>query len=100
MRCVGTLLWSGKGLMFHCDDEAAVLVWQNGSCRNKNAMHSIRFLLAQAASGNFILFLRHIAGVDNCIADALSRLQITRFQELAPTVSQCPVPTPPLNSLL
>ncbi len=28
--------------------------------------------------------IRHIAGIDNCIADALSRLQLPKFRSLAP----------------
>ena len=87
--------WSGKRLMFHCDNEAAVLAWRKGSCRNKNAMAIIRFLLAEAASGNYILFIRHIAGVNNAVADALSR-----FRELAPAACSHPVHVPSPSSLL
>ena len=76
--------WQGKRLLFHCDNSAVVSAWQSGTCRNAKAMSLIRFMLAKAAMCNFILYIRHIAGIDNSIADALSRLQVLRFRRLAP----------------
>ena len=70
-------------LLFHCDNEAVVEAWKKGSCRNSLAMLLIRFILSIAAECNFILLIQHIHGTDNCIADALSRLQVARFHQLA-----------------
>ena len=91
--------WQGKRLLFHCDNESVVKAWYKGTCRNKRVMSLIRFMLARAATCNFIILIRHIAGTDNSIADALSRAQVQRFRELAPSASPRPVPAPPLSSL-
>ena len=57
-------------------------------------MHFVRFILAKAAMGNFIVHIQHIAGVDNRLADALSRLQVRHFKELAPSASDTPEQLP------
>ena len=46
-------------------------VWQSGLSHSTQLMCLVRALFFVAANGNYVL--RHIAGVDNCIADALSR---------------------------
>ena len=47
-----------------------------------------------SASGNFIIIAKHIPGMNNDIADALSQFQASRFRQLAPGVAlkpcQCP----------
>ena len=86
--------WKGKKLLFHCDNLAVVMAWEKGACKNKLAMHFVRFILAKAAMGNFIVYIQHIAGVDNCLADALSRLQVRHFKELAPSASDTPEQLP------
>ena len=76
--------WSNKRLLFHSDNESVVCAWKKGSCRNKSAMALIRCMLAIAARHNFILYIQHVAGINNDIADALSRFQVSRFRRLAP----------------
>jgi len=68
--------------------------WKKGSCRNKRVMALIRLILSLAARFNFILYIQHIPGVDNSIADALSRLQMSRFRQLAPNATEKPVQVP------
>ena len=41
--------WKGKNLLVHCDNLPIVMAWEKGSCKNKLAMHFIRFILAKAA---------------------------------------------------
>ena len=60
-------------------------------------MALIRHLYWIAAKHSFNLKIRHIAGTSNSIADALSRLQMERFQmerfrELAPLAENNPTP--------
>ena len=50
------------------------------------------FLLA--ASNNFTVIIRHVPGVQNCIADSLSRFQMDRFRSLTPDALPLPVTTP------
>ena len=49
-------------------------------------MHLLRMLVALCLNHNIVFKAFHIAGKRNAIADALSRLQIKRFKELAPKV--------------
>ena len=91
--------WSHKKLLFHCDNASVVQAWRSGTRRNKKAMALIRSMLFVAAKYNFILLIELIAGIDNGVADALSRLQVSRFRELVPAACPQPVPMPSLDSL-
>ena len=57
-------------------------------------MSLLRFTLKVAARNNFILPIRHIAGVENDIADALSRGELERFRRLAPHAATAPCQVP------
>ena len=81
-------------LLFHCDNEAVVQVWQSGRSRCPDLMDLVRALFFVAARNNFHVLIRHIPGVDNSTADALSRLQLSRFHSLAPHASPHPASTP------
>lgn len=86
--------WSGKRLLFHCDNQAIVQIWQSSLSRCSDLMHLVRALFFIAAQHNFNVIIRHIPGIDNSIADSLSRLQISRFRSLAPKADPLPTPTP------
>jgi len=53
-------------------------------------MALIRLLYFCAARHNIHVFVTHIAGVNNSIADALSRFQVSRFRQLAPQAASQP----------
>ncbi len=56
---------------------------QHGSRWLSKAPHLVRALFFVAATNNFHVSITHIAGVDNSIADALSRFQMPKFNQLA-----------------
>ena len=58
-------------------------------------MHLVRSIFFSGATHHFTVLVAHIAGTDNSIADSLSRLQITRFRQLAPAADSDPTPVPP-----
>ena len=74
--------WSQRKLLVHCDNTAVVAIMSSGTCRDQHAMALVRDIFS-AAQHQFTIFVRHIIGVDNSIADALSRLQMEKFRELA-----------------
>ena len=77
--------WAGKRILFHYDYKAVVTeVWQSGLSHSTQLMRLVRALFFIAANGNFHVLIRHIAGVDNCIANALPRPQVQKFRQLAP----------------
>lgn len=93
MRGMGQALgWQANP--FHCDNKAVTEVWQSGLSHSTQLMRLVRALFFVAANGNFHVLIRHIAGVDNCIADALSRLQVQKFRQLAPQAAREPTPIP------
>lgn len=57
-------------------------------------MRLVRALFFISAKGNFHVLIRHIAGVDNCVADALSGLQVQKFRQLAPIAALEPTIIP------
>ncbi len=66
-------LWSRKCVLFHCDNMAVVQLWRSGLSKAPLFMHLVRALFFVAATNNFHVTITHIAGVDNSIADSLSR---------------------------
>ena len=78
----------------HCDNHAVVDIWRTGTSRQAALMELVRTLFFTAAQSNFTLLIQHIPGVDNSIADALSRLQFHRFRKLAPEADANPTPIP------
>ena len=85
---------SSKKLLFCCDNSAVVSIWESGLSRSSDLMCLVRALFHIAAKNNFHVLIRHIPGIDNSIADALSHLQLQRFLALAPHVAMLPTPIP------
>ena len=76
--------WAGKRIMFHGDNQAVCDIWRKGSSGNRDLMDLVRSLYHIAVSYNSNIIVVHIPGVDNSIADSLSRLQMERFRRLVP----------------
>lgn len=58
-------------------------------------MDLLRALTLISMKHNFFVRARHVPGVHNVIADALSRFQEARFREAAPTADRDPCTIPP-----
>ena len=78
-------LYSGKKLLFHCDNQALVDIWASGTSRDTLIMHLACSIFSNTATNHYTVLVTHIVGTNNSIADSLSRLQISRFRHLAPT---------------
>ena len=55
-------------------------------------MTLVRLLYFCAAQHNMHIMITHISGINNVIADAISRFQMQRFRSLAPDASPLPDP--------
>ena len=86
--------WAGKRVLFHCDNQSVLDVWQQGSARCLNLMALVRRLFFTAANNNFTVIIRHIPGSSNVIADALSGAQMPKFHALAPLAAPRLTPLP------
>ena len=83
-------LWTKQKNLFHCDNTAVVEFWRNGSTRDPETMMLVRMLYLRAANHHINVVVTHIIGINNSIADSLSRFQMEQFRSLAPTSQQNP----------
>lgn len=87
--------FTGKRLQFWCDNESVVSIINSGHSKSPRIMDLVRFLVLISMKHNFLVRARHVPGVSNEIADALSRFQMQRFRTLAPAADQSPCTIPP-----
>lgn len=92
--------WTGKRIVFNCDNQATVHIITKGRSKEPVIMKLMRRLTMCAAKYNFAIYSTYVPGVKNNIADSLSRLQMTRFQMLAPEADRLPTHCPPLKELI
>ena len=89
-------LWGDQGanrrVCFRLDNYSVVHILNARTSRDHHLMVLIRSLLGVAARYNFTFEALHITGVNNPVADALSRFNWQVFRQLAPDSS--PTPTP------
>ena len=99
-----TMTWCnrlrGRKVRFNCDNEAIVKAWQNKSAKHPQLVTLLRHLFMIAARSNFTVYLYHLPGKKNTIADALSRNKINRFFSLTPQAHPEPTPLPDGLALL
>ena len=88
--------FSGKRIQFWCDNESVVAIINSGHSRAPRIMDLLRFLVLISMKHHFFVRARHVPGVSNEIADALSRFQVARFWAAAPTAEGIPCTIPPL----
>ena len=85
---------SNKHVLFFTDNNALVHVINKQSCRDKDLMFFVRKLVLACLRYNIVFRAKHIAGVNNILADALSRLQVQAFKQMAPQMDSSPTPIP------
>lgn len=84
-----------RSILFYTDNEALVHVINKQSCKDKTLMVFVRSLVLLCLQFNIMFKAKHISGVKNNLADALSRLQVQKFRQLAPTsMDQSPTDIP------
>ena len=91
--------WSKRRILFLCDNQAVVSILQSGTSRSTEIMSLVRSLHLCAARYNFSHFAKHVPGVDNSIADSLSRYNMQVFKRLAPDADPLPITPAPLPSI-
>ena len=71
------LQWTGKRVLIQCDNEAVVTVLRSGKTHDPYLSACARNIWYAAAAGDIDLQYVHIRGIDNQVADVLSRWQGT-----------------------
>ena len=95
---VGVLLWgkqlTGKKVVFWSDNQTVVAVINKQSSSCTHIMSLIRRLVVLCLKWNIWFRAKYVPGVNNEIADSLSRLQMDRFRRLAPDADLMGTPLP------
>lgn len=81
---------AGKTVLARCDNAAVVAIINSGSSKDVDVMHLMRYLAFVAAKFNFVNASRHIRGVENDLADVLSRDKVNYFHSLNHTPQKSP----------
>ena len=82
--------WTGRKIMFCCDNEATVAIINKGRSSIPFINRLVRRITWTSIQCSFIFSAAHIPGLDNRLADHLSRFNFHAFQELCP--GACPRP--------
>ena len=79
--------WTGSCVCFRSDNMAVV-----DMLKTRTSMHLLRCLVFYAALYSFQFIARHVPGVMNTAADAISRNNLSLFSSLCPQVPQMAIP--------
>ena len=86
--------WAGEKVCCLCDNAAVVAAVNKGSARDPSLMRLIRLLTLLCAILNITISARHLPGVQNASADALSRNKLSVYFRLNPQASPVPAILP------
>ena len=87
--------WTGKRIRMWCDNQSVVAIINSKHSKSPRVMDLVHAITLLTLAHNFTFSATHIPGLDNAIADSLSRFQMDRFHTLAPTASPTPCCIPP-----
>ena len=80
--------WAGQYVCFHSDNEAVVTVILRRRARCPLLTQLLCCLFFYASYFGFHFTARHIAGVNNIVADAISRNHLSLLSSMLPQVSK------------
>ena len=86
--------WSGKGVLFRCDNMAAVKALSSRKARDQTMSHLLRYLVFLQAQFNFEYTASHIAGKENRAADALLSVSLSHPTDSPSNISLIPRSSP------
>ena len=95
--------WEGQVVCCRCDNEAVVAVLTSRTSRDPDLMHLLRCLALFEAKLSFRVVASHIPGVENVIADLLSRGHSPPFTQVADSmvpIEKCRPPQPLIDMLV
>lgn len=95
---VAVFLWGAKlanrRVVFRCDNLGAVQALNKQSATSPEVVRLLRVLVLQCLKINLCFRAIHVPGVENVVADALSRAQWERFRQVAPEAEWWGSPMP------
>ena len=87
--------WTGGRVLARCDNAAVVAVINKRSCHDTHLMQMLRCLFFLEALHQFHITAMHLPGVENVLADRLSRNCLTAFKGHSDLFDADPTPIPP-----
>ena len=87
--------WRGRLVVVHTDCEPAQAAVQRHHSDVSESQALVRAIAMCEVRFDFTLAAVHVRGVDNVLADALSRLDVQRFRSACSSASRSPTPVPP-----
>ena len=87
--------WCKRHVLFRSDNDAVVHMLNSRTSKIPCLMRLLRNLLFSAACHIFSFSAEHVPGVNNQLADALSRFHWQEFRQLAPDAQPFPTLIPP-----
>lgn len=91
--------WTSKHVCFHSDNMAVVAILASRTAKTQLLVHLLRCFSFYSAHFGFHYSAKHVPGVRNMAADALSRGKLHVFSSLVPQTPRCVIP-PSLVELL
>ena len=91
--CTGVLTWQthedliNTRITVFCDNQAVVHMINKNTSSCKNCMFLLRLLTIDRLQNNRRLLEKFVSTKDDCLADALSRNQMTQFWRLGPEMN-------------
>ena len=76
-------MWRGQRVRCHCDNMAVIQVFNARTARDSQLMHLLRCLHFIEAAYCFVLVASHVPGIQNELADDLSRNRLCFFCQKA-----------------
>lgn len=91
--------WRGKMVLFRVDNMSVVDIVNDIYSKESHLIHLVRLLVVFAAHHGFWFSSKHIPGIENGAADAISRGNICLFLSQVPTAAHRPsvIPLPLLD---
>lgn len=88
--------WSGQHVQFHIDNMSVVECLRKGSSKEPSGivMHLLRCLSFVSAYFGFTTSACHVAGVNNVLADDISRNHLSDLSSQVPGIQPLPTPIP------
>lgn len=86
--------WPRKQILAYCDNEATVKIINKGRSFVPSINRLVRRLTWICVTKNFTLRAVHIPGLNNRIADSLSRFKFQEFRTLCPDAAPSSLPCP------
>ena len=86
--------WKGYSLQCQCDNQAVVAVLNTRTSKEPQLMQLLRCLFFFEACWDFSLYGSYLPGIQNDLADALSRNRLSLFLSKVPQANAAPTPIP------